>query len=237
MKINTGTLESVTDLTLFGGANAMAVESSLGQWEIVQAGEAELIATGRYRLRRLLRGLRGTEAAMGAPTLTGSRVVVLDQAVTLLPMGLEEVGLAAEWRLGPASRPVGDESFAAVSFTPMGNGLRPFSPAHLRAQPLPDGSIAISWIRRTRDLAGDSWVLPEVPLGETSEVYELDICNAAGSILRAVTGLGAPSFTYTSAMISDDLSGFPQPVAIRVAQIGVLGRGATAEMTLLIPSV
>ena len=38
-------------------------------------------------------------------------------------------------------------------------------------------------------------------------------------------------------MISDDLSGFPQPVAIRVAQIGVLGRGATAEMTLLIPSV
>ena len=39
-----GTLESVTDVALFGGANALAVESAVGQWEIVQAGAAELIA-------------------------------------------------------------------------------------------------------------------------------------------------------------------------------------------------
>jgi hypothetical protein len=32
-----GTLESVTDLALLGGANALAVESAAGQWEIVQA--------------------------------------------------------------------------------------------------------------------------------------------------------------------------------------------------------
>ena len=36
----TGTLESVTDLTLFGGANALAIESAPGVWEIVQAGAA-----------------------------------------------------------------------------------------------------------------------------------------------------------------------------------------------------
>jgi hypothetical protein len=230
-----GTLESVTDLILFGGANAMAVESSPGQWEIVQAGEAELIANGRYRLSRLLRGLRGTEAAMGRPTLAGSRLVVLDRAVIPLPVGLEAVGLAAQWRIGPASRPVSDDSFAALPFTPMASGLRPFSPAHLRAASLPDGSIALSWVRRTRDLAGDSWVLPEVPLGGTSEIYELEICNALGSVLRTVTGLGAPAFTYTSAMISADLAALPQPVTIRVAQIGVLGRGGTAEITVLIP--
>jgi hypothetical protein len=50
----TGTLESVTDLTLFGGANALAIESAPGVWEIVQAGAAELLAPGRYRLTRLL---------------------------------------------------------------------------------------------------------------------------------------------------------------------------------------
>jgi hypothetical protein len=59
----TGTLESVTDLTLFGGANALAIESAPGVWEIVQAGAAELLAPGRYRLTRLLRGQRGTEGA------------------------------------------------------------------------------------------------------------------------------------------------------------------------------
>src|SRR5690606_40440469 len=37
----TGTLESVTDLTLFGGANALAIESAPGVWEIVQTGAAE----------------------------------------------------------------------------------------------------------------------------------------------------------------------------------------------------
>jgi hypothetical protein len=77
--------------------------------------------------------------------------------------------------------------------------------------------------------------LPEVPLGGTSEIYELEICNALGSVLRTVTGLGAPAFTYTSAMISADLAALPQPVTIRVAQIGVLGRGGTAEITVLIP--
>ncbi len=59
-----GTLESVTDITLLGGANALAVESNPGRWEIVQAGSAELIAAGRYRLTRLLRGQRGTENAV-----------------------------------------------------------------------------------------------------------------------------------------------------------------------------
>ena len=66
-----GTLESVTDLTLFGGANALAVESAPGIWEIVQAGVAELIATGRYRMTRLLRGQRGTEGAMVSMVPTG----------------------------------------------------------------------------------------------------------------------------------------------------------------------
>jgi hypothetical protein len=78
-----GTLESVTDITLLGGANALAVETGAGQWEIVQAGAAELIAPGRYRLTRLLRGQRGTEGAMVSMVPTGARVVVLDTAVAL----------------------------------------------------------------------------------------------------------------------------------------------------------
>jgi hypothetical protein len=62
----TGTLESVTDLTLFGGANALAIESAPGTWEIVQAGAAELIAPGRYRLT----GCCAASAAPKAPWAT-----------------------------------------------------------------------------------------------------------------------------------------------------------------------
>lgn len=89
----TGRLENVTDLTLFGGANALASESTPGTWEIVQAGTAELIAPGRYRLTRLLRGQRGTEAAIANPAPAGARAVVLDETLASLPIAEADLGL------------------------------------------------------------------------------------------------------------------------------------------------
>src|SRR5690606_29208671 len=115
----TGTLESVTDLTLFGGANALVIESAPGIWEIVQAGVAELLAPGRYRLTRLLRGQRGTEGAMGNPA-AGARVVVLDASLASLPIAEADLGIPWNWRIGPASRPVSDETYVAQTFTPAG---------------------------------------------------------------------------------------------------------------------
>jgi len=97
-----GTFESVTDITLLGGANALAVETGAGQWEIVQVGNAELIAPGRYRLTRLLRGQRGTEGAMVSIVPTGARVVVLDTAIASLPIAEADLGLPWNWRIGPA---------------------------------------------------------------------------------------------------------------------------------------
>jgi len=87
------------------------VENTAGTWEIVQAGDAELIAPGRYSLTRLLRGQRGTEAAMANPAPAGTRVVVLDDALASLPISEAELGLPWNWRVGPASRSVSDETY------------------------------------------------------------------------------------------------------------------------------
>src|SRR5690606_12612057 len=115
-----GTLESVTDITLLGGVNALAIETGAGQWEIVQAGSAELIAPGRYRLTRLLRGQRGTEDAVVDMVSTGARVVVLDATLAALPINEADLGLPWKWRIGPAQHPVSDETFVAIPFTPEG---------------------------------------------------------------------------------------------------------------------
>ena len=234
LAVFSGTLASVSQSALLGGANSFAVESSPGVWEIVQAGEVDLIAPAQYRLTLLLRGQRGTESAMGDPAPEGARVVVLDSSLVPLPVSLEDIGLAWNWRIGPASRPIGDDSITALTFTPQGIGLRPFSPAQLRADRQDDGALIISWIRRTRDLAGDSWVLPEVPLGETSETYDLEIRDAGGILLRTASGLAAPGFVYSAAMIAEDLAGATALLTLRVFQIGMLGRGAAAEITVQI---
>ena len=232
-----GTLESVTDLTLFGGANAIAVESAPGIWEIVQAGAADLIAPGRYHLTQLLRGQRGTEGAMGNPAPVGARVVVLDEALASLSIAEADLGLPWNWRIGPAGRSVSDETFVAKSFTAVGVGLRPFSVAHVEQpwrRPRTPGDLTIRWTRRSRALAADSWGGLDVPLTEELEAYEVEILD--GSTVKRVLPASAPSVIYSAAQQSADwgaLLALGDTLDIRIFQLSALiGRGAPKTVTL-----
>ncbi|MDO5757951.1 MAG: glycoside hydrolase TIM-barrel-like domain-containing protein [Rhodobacterales bacterium] len=232
-----GTLESVTDLTLFAGANAIAVESALGIWEIVQAGAAELLAHGRYRLTRLLRGQRGTKDAMGNPAPADARIVVLDASLASLPIAEADLGLPWNWRIGPASRSVSDETYVAVPFTPEGAGLRPFSVAHVEQpwrRPRALGDLTIRWTRRSRALSADSWGAVEVPLIEEVEAYELEILD--GATVKRVLSATTTSAIYTAADQTTDwgaLLGPGDTLTIRIYQLSALiGRGAAKTVTL-----
>jgi hypothetical protein len=232
-----GTLESVTDITLLGGANALAIETGAGQWEVVQAGNAELIAPARYRLTRLLRGQRGTEGAMVSMVPTGARVVVLDTAIASPTIAVADLGLPWNWRIGPASKPVSDETFVATSFTPEGAGLRPFSVGHVE-QPWrtarSPGDLTIRWTRRSRSLAADTWGAGEVPLAEDSEAYEVEIRDG-GAVKRTLTTTTTAAL-YTAAQQTADWGaplGPGQSLAIRIYQLSALiGRGAGRSVTL-----
>ena len=232
-----GTLESVTDITLLGGANALAIETSAGQWEIVQAGNAELIAPGRYRLTRLLRGQRGTEYAVASVVATGARLVVLDTALATLPISQADLGLPWNWRIGPASRPVSDETYVATTFTPEGAGLRPFSVGHVE-QPWRfarnPGDLTIRWTRRSRSLAADTWGAGDVPLAEDNEAYEIEIRDG-GTVKRRLT-TSTTSVLYTAAQQTADWGaplGPGQSLAIRIYQLSALiGRRAGRSVTL-----
>ncbi len=232
-----GTLESVTDITLLGGANALAVESSSGQWEILQTGSAELIAAGRYRLTRLLRGQRGTENAVANLVATGARIVVLDSAVTPLPISEADLGLPWNWRVGPASRAVSDDTYVAASFTPEGAGLPPFSVAHVE-QPWrmarSPGDLTIRWTRRSRSLAADTWGTGDVPLAEDSEAYEVEIRNGI-TVIRSLT-VSTTSVLYTATQQIADwgaLLGPGNTLDIRIYQLSALiGRGTMRSVIL-----
>lgn len=215
----------------------MAVESAAGQWEIVQAGAAELIAPGRYRLTRLLRGQRGTEQAMGNPTPAGARTVVLDTTLATLPIAEADLGLPWNWRVGPAARSVTDDSYAELGFTPPGRGLVPFAPIHVeqpwRTARAP-GDLTIRWTRRSRALVADAWEQVEVPLGEEIEAYEVEILDEA-TAKRTLTS--STTFAlYTAAQQTADWGaplGPGQTLALRIYQLSNrLGRGTPASVTL-----
>jgi hypothetical protein len=232
-----GTLESVTDITLLGGANALAVETGAGQWEIVQAANAELIAPGRYQLTRLLRGQRGTEGAIVSTVPTGARVVVLDATLSSLPIAEADLGLPWNWRIGPAARPVSDETYVATSFAPKGAGLRPFSVAHVAQpwrMPRAPGDLMIRWTRRSRALSADSWGAVGVTLGEETEAYEVEILD--GAVVRRLLASTTTSVLYTAADQTADWGaplGPGDSLSIRIYQLSALiGRGAAKTVTL-----
>ncbi|MGE5510142.1 MAG: baseplate multidomain protein megatron [Bacteroidota bacterium] len=226
VRLDQGELASISLLALLAGGNAAAIQNAAGDWEVLQFQSASLVAPATYELSTLLRGQLGTEDAMSSSLPAGARFVLLDSALAPVDMGRSDVGLPFNWRFGPSSRDLGHASYAGATHTFTGVGLRPLSPVHVRATRT-GGDVVISWIRRTR-VGGDNWAADEVPLGEESERYEVDILDGS-TVKRTLTATSA-SVTYTAAQQTDDF-GTPQPsYTLRVYQIAAgYGRGGPRQ--------
>jgi hypothetical protein len=198
----TGALASAPRAAVLGGANLLAIGTGAG-WEILQFADAELVGPDLYDLRTRLRGQFGTDADMAPEWPAGAQVVLLDTAVTRLPLSLDAVGLSRLYRIGPLNRPLDDPAQRDVQTSFGGVGLRPYRPVHLRARVV-DGDLAVSWLRRTR-WGGDGWNSVDVPLGEEREAYVLRV-SKDGALLRDVA-LDAPHWTYTAALQTADGAG------------------------------
>jgi hypothetical protein len=227
-----GTLASVERLILQAGANGCAIENADGDWELLQFRNATLEAASQYRLDTLLRGQRGSEAAMRDPVAAGARVVFFNLAIREVAMDAADVGLEYYFRHGPANLPIGDDLYATEAFTFAGRGLAPYSPAHLRGHVEANDDITLSWRRRTR-IGGDSWsYYDDVPLSETSEAYEVDILDAMDDVLRTLA-VSAENATYEAADQVTDFGALADDFDIVVYQISdSAGRGSGRRETI-----
>ena len=223
-----GGLSSISDDAVFSGGNAAAVQRADGAWEVMQFAHAELVGERTYLLSRLLRGQGGSEQAMGVPLAAGAPFVLLDDNVAPIAWGLGALERNLQLRVVAANRDHGDTTSLALTATPQATALMPLAPVHVKAAR--DGSgVTFSWIRRTR-IDGDSWV-GEVPLGEDSEQYALDILSG-GSVVRTLTA-AAPTVLYASADEVADFGAAQSALHVRVAQLSAtVGRGFAADVTL-----
>ena len=183
-----------------------------------------LISAGKYRLTGLLRGRRGTEQHIGTHT-AGERFVLLTLAGTIRPnAGAAEIGVERNYKAVSVGTSLSQAS--ARTFTNTGSGLKPLSPVHLSGGRQPNNDWIIGWTRRGRiDTAWRDSV--DVPVGETTESYEVDIMSGT-TVKRTITSV-TPEITYTSAQQVTDFGANQTTITVNVYQkSATVGRGFAA---------
>ncbi|MFG1263176.1 MULTISPECIES: baseplate multidomain protein megatron [Xanthobacter] len=227
--LETSLLVSASEAEVLAGANLLVLLAEDRAPEIVAFTEAELVDAGSYRLTGLLRGLAGTEATGAETWPAGTRLVRLDGTLVSVASGVAALGRSFRYRVGSARDDQGAEEVTEVAATISGRALTPLSPVHVRGRRTEAG-VAFSFIRRTR-IAGDGWEAVEVPLGEASEAYRLDILD--GETVRRSFTLASPETLYAAA---DEIADFGAPqgeLTVRVAQLSAsVGAGAAVTATV-----
>jgi len=231
--LSTTVLQSLADIEVFSGRNAAAIKCSNGEWEIVQWRNATIVAAQTWSLTGLLRAQMGTENAMNSGAAASSGFVLLDN-ILQSTVGSAQFKVPLNWKFGPASKDIGDTTYRQVAYTPQGINQRPLSPVQLSASRTGVNDLTLSWIRRDRKGA-DNWEVPNIPMSESMEAYDIEIYNVAGTaIVRTITDNPTASFVYTSAMQVADLSVNVTTLKYTVYQkSSVYGRGMGRTKTVI----
>jgi len=218
-------IELAHDAMSLAGADDGALDQganiALAGDELIQFGEAVQIAARRWRLSRLLRGRRGTEAAAGSQA-AGDRFVLIERD-TARGIDLPVSMLGGTVRVMASGVGDGDGPVAA-DVTIYGASVFPPSPAHQAAgAPDEDGAVTLNWVRRSR--AGWRWIDGgDAPLGEESELYRVVLTLGDGSA-RTIEA-SAPEASVSA---TDRASG---AVHVAVRQVGTFGESDAAAIEI-----
>ncbi len=213
-------LQSVTELAVLNGANV----ALLGN-EIIQFKTATLINDGKYALSGLLRGRLGTEWAISSHS-AGEKFVLLDGSISKQIISSNMIGLLRQYKAVTVGNSL--TSASAENFTYSGVALKPYSPVQITGTRDGSGNLTINWVRRTR--GGGEWRdNVDVPLNETSELYDVEIMNGA-TVVRSFLGLTSPTANYSAAQQTTDFGSAQASVSVKIYQIsGAVGRGYAAQ--------
>lgn len=219
-----GELASDTEINILNGANV----ALLGD-EIIQFKTATLTATRTYLLSGLLRGRRGTEWARSTHAISDRFVLLTATTLYLLPAASAEYDLERTYRAVSFGSFLDDAE--EIDFTHTAVALIPYAPVHLGGGRDASGNLTLTWIRRTR-ISGGWNNYADVPLGEDSQAYEVEIYSSAtyATLKRTITGIGSATTSYTAAQQTTDFGAPQSTVYFIVYQVSAtVGRGYEAR--------
>jgi hypothetical protein len=191
--------------------------------ELIQFLDAQRIGPALYRLSGLLRGRRGTEDRIGGHAV-GAEIVVIDRdtmVVLEVPNGANGLRILANG--------VADTTPVEAAVAVTARAVRPLSPVHLKAQKDRDGSVRLSWIRRSRE----GWAWPDAvdaPLSEEQERYGVTLRPDQGAIeTREETAAQA---ILTAARLAAFQATGARQLICEVAQLGKGGASPPARIEI-----
>jgi len=219
-----GSLSSTTYAGLLSGTNTAIIGD-----EILHFRDATLEANGSYTLTGLLRGRRGSEYAM-SQHVTAERFILVNTAtMARVPQVNADIGQTRLYKPVTAGRTLA--STTAQAFTNSGNGLKPYPCTHLGGGRNAAGDATLNWSRRSR-IDGSWRDSVDVPLGEASEAYEVEIYSDGTytTLKRTITGITAQTTTYSAADQTTDFGSPQATIYFKVFQMSAaVGRGHAAS--------
>lgn len=191
-------LESIDINTLLNGKNL----ALLGN-ELLQFQRADFNADGTYTLSVLLRGLYGTEESMASHQI-GESFVLLDQHVLNQTVDDGTLGMNRFYKLVSFGQTV-EQCETVVNHVVQGTNLLCLAPVNLQQYPLADGTIRLSWQRRSRGSYNWNDAI-DLPLPEKREIYQITIYDHNTDIVLLETKVYDVSYyIYTPAIVSQQI--------------------------------
>ena len=188
-----------TENNVRNGSNAIAVQTSSGDWEIIKFINSSLVSGRRYRLSRLIRGQLGTYPIMENSVPIDNIVIFLTQEATQsLNIAESRKFEMIDYRYGPDLYDTSSGFYQNGTYTGKATGQIPYPVTDIQFSV--DGSnVTISWKRQTR-FGGGEFDEATVPLNEDSELYQIDLLDSSDVLLSTVE-ISSPTYVYTGAPI------------------------------------
>ena len=220
VKMNAGQLYSITDDLLLKNGNAALLGT-----EIICFRTATLVAENTYVLSGFLRGRKGTEAG-SLSHQAGDRFIMLDNAKILdLAVPATDLGVAHSYKGVTFGAYV--ETTDKADFVYRGANVKPLSPVHIEAGKTSSaGDLQIQWVRRSR--IDQTWRdNGDVLLGESTELYDVEIRDAAGGyVIRTISNIPVSNVVYPASQQIADFGALPSIFTVVVYQrSSIAGRG------------
>lgn len=161
------------DATALGGGVNLALVGD----ELLQFGTATQTGATRWRLSTLWRGRRATEAAIGTQRVGDRFTLLTPESASTIDLPVSVLGSAVQIL---ATGPGDVAGPAAATVLVGGTSVVPPSPVLLRSREVGDGSVVLTWVRRSR--AGWQWIdAVDAPLAEEQEAYRVTFAVPGGA--------------------------------------------------------